>query len=90
MDKRKSGRTRLPTLADAPVRSKENPIRRYVALDDEIEPILAVIPRHHVFACDPWHGLTGEVANRVIRHFAAPETPSKPVKPPKTTKSSRP
>jgi len=67
-------------LADAPLRSKEHQIGRYACLDDEPEPILEVIPKQHVFTCDPWYGLTAEVADQVIRHFAAPESPAKTAK----------
>ena len=65
-------------LTDAPLRSKEHQVRRYAVLDDEAEPVLEVIPRQHMFTCDPWHGLTEEVADRVIKHFAASESPAKP------------
>ena len=56
-------------LNEAPARHPESQIRRFAALDDEVEPILESIPANSVFACDPWHGLTAEVAERVIRHF---------------------
>jgi hypothetical protein len=56
-------------LDDAPLRSKEHKVRRFAVLDDEAEPILENIPARSVFACDPWHGLTEEVADRVIGHF---------------------
>jgi hypothetical protein len=71
-------------LADAPALYPEFPVRRYAALDDEVEPILEKIPAHSVFACDPWHGLTLEVADRVIRHFNAPDPVAKPGKSRKT------
>jgi hypothetical protein len=71
-------------LADAPLRTKEHQVRRYAALDDEPEPILEVISRQHVFPCDPWHGLTSDVADRVIRHFAAPAAVIKSLKHQKT------
>jgi len=73
-------------LADAPLRTKEHQVRRYAALDDEPEPILEVIPRQHVFTCDPCHGLTSDVADRVIRHFAVPEPSAKPSKQRKSSK----
>jgi len=38
-------------------------------LDDESEPILETIPSQHVFACDPFHGLTEKIADQVIRHL---------------------
>jgi HAD domain in Swiss Army Knife RNA repair proteins len=56
-------------LKDAPVRSKEHKIRRFAVLDDEPEPIMEIIPRQNVFTCDPWHGLTKEVADGVINFF---------------------
>jgi HAD domain in Swiss Army Knife RNA repair proteins len=56
-------------LADAPVLAPQHKIRRYAVIDDEPEPILEQIPRRHVFTCDPWQGLTGDVADDVIRHF---------------------
>ena len=67
-------------LSDAPLRTKDHQVRRFAVLDDEPEPILEVIQRRHVFSCDPWHGLTAEVADRVIRHFSAPEPAAKPSK----------
>lgn len=70
-------------LADAPLRTKEHQVRRYAALDDEPEPILEVIPRQHVFTCDPFHGLTSKVADRVIRHFSAPATDEETASPAK-------
>ena len=60
-------------LADAPRRAPQHKIRRYAVVDDEVEPILKKIPKQAVFACDPWHGLTKEIADRVIRHFSEPE-----------------
>jgi hypothetical protein len=60
-------------LDDAPRRTKEHTVQRYAVLDDEVAPILEEIPAQSVFACEPWHGLTEEVANRVIRHLAGPE-----------------
>ena len=60
-------------LDNAPLRSKEHKVGRYAVLDDEVAPILENISAASVFACDPWHGLTEEVADRVIRHFAAPD-----------------
>jgi hypothetical protein len=56
-------------LADAPSLAPKHKIRRYAVLDDELEPILEAIPHEHVFICDPFHGLTAEVANRVINHL---------------------
>jgi hypothetical protein len=50
-------------------RSRDHTVHRYAVLDDEVAPILEEIPAHSVFACDPWHGLSEEVADRVIRHF---------------------
>lgn len=71
-------------LQNAPLRSKEHRVRRFAILDDEVEPILEVIPDRCVFACDPWHGLTEEVADGVIRHFAGTAASIKPPKPIKT------
>ncbi len=59
-------------LADAIRYRQVDKMRHYAVLDDEVDPILEHIPAHSIFACDPWHGLTEEIANRVIRHFAAP------------------
>jgi hypothetical protein len=56
-------------LNEAAARYQEFQIRRYAALDDEVDPILEHLPPNTVFACDPWHGLTPEIADRVIRHF---------------------
>ena len=71
-------------LQNAPLRSKEHQVRRFAILDDEVEPILENIPAQSVFACDPWEGLTEEVANCVIRHFTAPNRTAKPAQPIKT------
>jgi hypothetical protein len=71
-------------LDNAPLRSKEHKVGRYAVLDDEVAPILEDIPAHSVFACDPWDGLTEEVADGVIRHFAATEASAKPLKSIKT------
>jgi hypothetical protein len=65
-------------LADAPRLAPKRKIRRYAVIDDETEPILKKIPRQHVFTCDPWHGLTEDVADRVIRHLGAPEPSARP------------
>jgi len=68
-------------LANAPLRSREHKVGRYAVLDDEVEPILENIPAQSVFACDPWHGLTEEIADRVLRHLAAnDETAAKTLK----------
>jgi hypothetical protein len=56
-------------LADAPKLAPQHKIRRFAIIDDEPEPILEVIPRQHVFIFDPWHGLTEELADRLIRHL---------------------
>ncbi len=56
-------------LTDAPTHYAALQIRRFAILDDEVEPILEHMPAHSVFACDPWDGLTPEVADRVIHHF---------------------
>ena len=71
-------------LTDATRIAPQHKIRRYAVVDDEVEPILEKIPGKAVFTCDPWHGLTGEVADRVIRHLAAPEAAAKPQKSKKT------
>lgn len=57
-------------LQNAPLRSKDHKVARYAVLDDEVEPILENIPAESVFACNPWDGLTEEVADRVIAHFS--------------------
>jgi hypothetical protein len=67
-------------LADAPRLAPKHKIRRYAVIDDEPEPILEVIPSHFVFTCNPWHGLTEDLADRVISHFAAPNAATKPSK----------
>lgn len=59
-------------LVDAVRYRKEDKIRHYAVLDDEVEPILEHIPGRSVFPCDPWHGLTEKIADDIIRHFAAP------------------
>jgi hypothetical protein len=61
-------------LDDAPRLAPKHKIRRYAVVDDEPEPILDVIPRQHVFTCDPAHGLTEAVADRVIRHLGSDKT----------------
>ena len=58
-------------LAEAPTRSREHRVRRFVAIDDEVAPLLEEIPRAAVFACDPYHGLTEAVAEGVIRYLNA-------------------
>jgi hypothetical protein len=45
-------------------------VRRFAVLDDELEPLLGWVPRKSVFGCDPYHGLTGEITDRLIRHFS--------------------
>ncbi len=57
-------------LQDAPTLHVGCKIRRYAALDDEIEPLMGWLPRQTLFRCDPYHGLTPEVTERLIRHFA--------------------
>lgn len=71
-------------LDNAPLRSREHKVHRYAVLDDEVEPILENIPAQSVFACDPWEGLTEEVADRIIRHFTALDGTSNLSKPVKT------
>ena len=71
-------------LTDAPRLAPNHTVRHYAVLDDEVEPILAVVPRQHVFTCDPLHGLTGEVADRVIRHLSGAKSAAKPSKTSKT------
>lgn len=71
-------------LDNAPLRSKEQQVARYAALDDEVAHIMETIPEHSVFACDPWNGLTKEVADRVLRHFATPDAGTKLAKTRKT------
>ena len=46
-------------------------VHRYAVLDDEVEPILEAVPAGNVFACDPCHGLTADVTDRLIQHFSA-------------------
>ena len=69
IDLEKRGEEIRQWLADAPVRSKEYKIRRFAILDDEVDPIVSAIDRKHVFGCDPYHGLTEDIADRVIRHL---------------------
>jgi hypothetical protein len=57
-------------LDDAARYWRTDRIRRYAVLDDETEPILHHIPEHSVFHCEHQHGLTAEIADRVIRHFS--------------------
>jgi hypothetical protein len=57
-------------LEDAPTLHLGCNIRRYAALDDEIEPLMGWLPRHTLFRCDPCRGLTPEVTDRLIRHFS--------------------
>lgn len=45
-------------------------VRRYAAWDDEIEPMMGWLPRKNLFRCDPYHGLTPEVTDSLIRHFS--------------------
>ena len=40
------------------------------ALDDEVEPLLDCLPARTVFRCDPYHGLTRQVTDRLIQHFS--------------------
>jgi hypothetical protein len=61
-------------LTDASKLAPQHKIRRYAVLDDEPELILEVISRQHVFICDPAHGLTEAVADRVIRHLGSDKT----------------
>jgi hypothetical protein len=74
-------------LDNAPRRSREHTIHRYAVLDDEVAPILEAIPASNVFACDPWHGLTEEVTDRVLGHFAGPAGPTAPTKASKTAQN---
>jgi hypothetical protein len=71
-------------LESAPRRSSDNQVHRCAVLDDEPDLIRGHIPAGSVFACDPWHGLTEEVADRVLRHFASTPAVSPSAKPPKT------
>jgi HAD domain in Swiss Army Knife RNA repair proteins len=71
-------------LTNTPQLAPDHKIRSYAVLDDEPEPILEIIPQQHVFPCDPRHGLNGDVADRVIRHFSAPERRTTTIKARKT------
>jgi hypothetical protein len=57
-------------LQDAPALHLGCNVRRYAALDDEIEPMMGWLPRQTLFRCDPYYGLTPEVTDRLIRHFS--------------------
>jgi hypothetical protein len=57
-------------LEDAPRLAPGCKVRRYAALDDEVEPLLECLPASTIFRCDPYHGLTRAVADRLIQHFS--------------------
>jgi hypothetical protein len=57
-------------LQDAPKLHAGCQIRCCAALDDEIEPLMGWLPRHTLFRCDPYDGLTPEVTDRLIGHFS--------------------
>ena len=65
------GREICRWLHDAPNLHRGCEIRRFAALDDETEPLLLCLPRQSVFRCDPYHGLTPEVTDHLIRHFSS-------------------
>jgi hypothetical protein len=56
-------------LQDAPTLHLGCNVRRYAALDDEIEPLMGWLPRGNLFRCDPHEGLTPDVTTRLIQHF---------------------
>jgi len=58
-------------LRDAPIFHRGCEIRCFAVLDDEVEPLLGCLPRRSVFECDPYHGLTDQVTDSLIRHFSA-------------------
>jgi hypothetical protein len=58
-------------LEDAPKLHLGCNVRRYAALDDEIEPMMGWLPCQNLFRCDLYHGLTPEVTDRLIRHFSS-------------------
>ncbi len=59
-------------LMDAARYRRMDKVRNYAVLDDEVESILEHIPKNTVFTCNPEHGLTEDIADRVIDHFSAP------------------
>ncbi len=63
------GREIRKWLEDAPRVFPGCQVRRYAALDDEVEPIREQLPRGTVFACEPGQGLTRETTDRLIRYF---------------------
>jgi hypothetical protein len=65
------GREIRKWLQDAPTRLVGCKIRRFAALDDEIEPLLGWLPRNTLFRCDPDHGLTPKITDHLIRHFSS-------------------
>lgn len=64
------GREIREWLQDAPRLLPNCRVRRFAAVDDEVEPLLECLPVETIFACEPFEGLTQRVANRLIRHFA--------------------
>ena len=65
------GREVRKWLQDAPTLHLGCKIRRFAALDDEIEPLMGWVPRPSLFRCDPCHGLTPAITDQLIRHFSA-------------------
>jgi len=57
-------------LANSKLMFPGSKLRRYAALDDEVEPLLAELPPGSVFQCDPDEGLSKSVTDRLIRHFS--------------------
>jgi hypothetical protein len=57
-------------LRDAPALHPGCKIRRYAALDDEIEPLMGWLPRRNLFRCDSSDGLTPEITDQLIQHFS--------------------
>ncbi len=64
------GREIRKWLQDAPALLPGCRIRRFAAVDDEIEPLLECLPVRNVFGCRPFDGLTERIANELVRHFA--------------------
>jgi hypothetical protein len=57
-------------LGDATRLPPGSRVRRYAAVDDEVEPLLECLPVNTIFRCDPYHGLTRPVADRLIKYFS--------------------
>ena len=65
------GREVLKWIQDASTLHLGCHIRRYAALDDEIEPLMGWLPRQNLFRCDPYNGLTPDITDHLICYFNA-------------------